>query len=625
MNPSVDEAFIRRAVELADHNAVKVALFQQTGDDRLAALPMAIEMTDGQRTLLIDAATEWLLDNAGPGMPEEPPPDDLRRLMDLATDEDVSDLDYQARRELPAFTDFPLMATWDGTKPPMPEGFRVAIVGSGLSGLAMATQLQQLGIPYDIFDKRPDAGGVWSINRYPGLRVDTTSITYEFSFEKDYRWSGYYSDGDEVRGYLNHIVEKYGIKPNSHYEHQLETATWDEDAARWRLNFDTPDGPVEHEATILINAVGAFANPWFGDFEGREDFEGEILHPSRWPDSVDLDGKRIAIIGNGSTGVQLVKPLSAAASQLTVFSRTAQWITPRAKYGEPVEPEVQWLLDNFPGYWNWWRYMAIAALFKTHDLVTRDPEWQAKGGIWSQANDELRAFLTNYIVEQTDGDEEMIAKLTPDHAPFSRRLVVDNGWYAAFREQRARLVTESIDRFTPTGITTADGEEHEFDIIVTATGFEVGTYLAPATYLGRDGIDIHDEWATDGPRAYLSMLAPQFPNMFMVYGPNSQPLSGGTGLPQWFVLWASYIAKCLMGMLDADARTVEVTQDAHDRYNVALDEEASKLLLLNDSHGAPGKNYYVNEHGRLQVNAPWYGPEFHRLCTFVNWDDIELR
>lgn len=625
MNSSVDEAFIRRAIELADLNAVKVALYQHTGDEALARLPMALEMTGEQRGALIDAATAWLLENAGPGMLDEPPPDRLRRLMDLATDETMSDLEFEARRELPAFADFPLMAAWDGERPPIPEGFRVAVIGSGLSGLAMATQLQQLGIPYDIFDKRPDAGGVWSINRYPGLRVDTTSITYEFSFEKDHRWSGYYSDGHEVRRYLNHIVEKYGIKPHSHYEHTLRTAEWDESRNVWRLAFDTPDGQVEHEAPILVNAVGAFANPSFGDFEGRADFAGPVLHPARWPDDVDLAGKRIAIIGNGSTGVQLLKPLAAQARSVTVFSRTPQWITPRAKYGEPVEPEVRWLLDNFPGYWNWWRYMAIAALFKTHDLVTADPEWQAKGGIWSKPNDDLRAMLTDYIVEQTGGDEALIEALTPDHAPFSRRLVVDNGWYATLLEDHVRLVTASIERFTADGITTSDGEAHEFDVIVTATGFKVGTYLAPATYTGRGGVDIHAEWEADGPRAYLSMMAPRFPNMFMVYGPNSQPLSGGTGLPQWFVLWSSYIAKCLIGMLDAGASTIEVRDDAYRRYNRALDEEASKLLLLDDAQGAPGKNYYVNEHGRLQVNAPWYGPEFHRLCSFVDWDDVELR
>lgn len=624
MNPSVDEAFIRRAIALADLNAVKVALYQHTGDEALEQLPMALEMTDEQRASLIDAATAWLVDNAGPGMPAEPPPEQLRRLMDLATNETVSDLDYAARRELPAFTDFPLMATWDGDKTELPEGFRVAIVGSGLSGLAMATQLQQLGIPYDVFDKRPDAGGVWSINRYPGLRVDTASITYEFSFEKDYRWTGYYSDGDEVRRYLNHIVEKYGIKPRSHYEHTLRTAEWDESAAEWLLTFDTPDGPVEHSASVLVNAVGAFANPSFGDFDGQDEFRGRIVHPSRWPDDVTLAGKRIAVIGNGSTGVQLVKPLAAEASNLTVFSRTPQWMTPRQKYGEPIEPEVRWLLDNFPGYWNWWRYMAIAALFKTHDLVAPDPEWQAGGGIWSKANDDLRAMLTDYIVEQTGGDEELAALLTPDHAPFSRRLVVDNGWYAALREDHVRLVTEPIERFTADGIVTSDGEAHEFDLIVTATGFHVGTYLAPATYTGRDGVDIHDVWEEDGPRAYLSMLAPDFPNMFMVYGPNSQPLSGGTGLPQWFVLWSSYIAKCIIGMLRAGASTIEVTHEAHTRYNEALDREAANLLLLDETHGAPDKNYYVNKQGRLQVNAPWYGPEFHRLCSFVDWDDIEL-
>ncbi len=176
---------------------------------------------------------------------------------------------------------------------------------------------------------------------------------------------------------------------------------------------------------------------------------------------------------------------------------------------------------------------------------------------------------------------------------------------------------------TPDGVETEDGTVYAIDTLVTATGFEVMKYLWPADYIGRDGVSIHDFWSKDGPRAYLSMMVPNFPNMFMLYGPNSQPLSGGTGLPIWYVIWSAYSAMLLTRMLGEGKARVEVKEDAYLRYNEALDEEASNLLLMQDE-GAPDKNYYINDFGRMQVNAPWYGPEYHRLCTNVDWDDLEL-
>ena len=279
METTVDSAFIRRAVELADLNAVRVALYQQTGDPEVAALPMAVNLDDAGRELLISKAVAWLEEHAGPGMPPEPPEIELRELMNMATKEEMGDLEFEARRELPAFKKFPLMTEWTKGKPALPEGFRVAVIGSGLSGLATAVQLEQLGIPYVVFERRPEPGGTWSINRYPDIRVDTISITYEFSFEKDYRWKEYFGRGAEVRGYLDYVSRKYGVYANTRFNHDLKKATFDEARDLWVLELDTPEGIETVEANVVINAVGTFANPKFPQFEGQEDFEGQILHP----------------------------------------------------------------------------------------------------------------------------------------------------------------------------------------------------------------------------------------------------------------------------------------------------------------------------------------------------------
>lgn len=625
MNTTADTAFIRRAVELADLNAVRVALFQHTGDPELEALPMALNLSPEQRELLISKAVAWLEKNAGPGMPPEPPEAELRTLMNLATKEQMGDLEFEARKDLPAFKDFPWTTSWTNGKPQLPEGFHVVVIGSGFSGIAMGVQLELLGVPYTVLDKQPEPGGTWSVNRYPDIRVDTISITYEYSFEKNYPWSEYFGRGEEVRKYLDYISDKYGVKKNTKFKHTLESSTWNEDRGTWTVVASTPEGTATFEANFVINALGTFNNPLFPNFEGMDTFTGQVIHPARWPENVDFTGKRVAVIGNGSTGVQMVWTIATerGAAHVDVYQRTPQWISPRAGYGKPVEPEIRWLLDNFPGYWNWWRYMAIAALFGTHGFLIADEEHRANGGHWNPMSDKLRDDLTAYIKEQTGGRQDLIDRLIPDYAPFSRRPVVDNNWYKALTLDHVDLVTDPIVKFVPEGIVTEDGTVRPVDIVITATGFDVIKYLYPMKTTGKGGLDIHDFWSTDGPRAYLSMMVPNFPNMFMLYGPNSQPLSGGTGLPIWYVIWSAYAASCMVKAIESGKSRVEVTLEAYERYNKDLDAEASKLLLLQDE-GAPDKNYYINEYGRMQVNAPWYGPEYHRLCTEINWDDLEI-
>jgi 4-hydroxyacetophenone monooxygenase len=308
-----------------------------------------------------------------------------------------------------------------------------------------------------------------------------------------------------------------------------------------------------------------------------------------------------------------------------VFQRTPQWISPRDKYGKPMDAEISWLVGNFPGYWNWWRYMATAALFGIHDFQVPDEKWQAGGGKVNPMNDALRDTLTKYIHNETGGRQDLIDRLIPDYAPFSRRPVVDNGWYRALTRDNVELVCDDIVRLTPTGIETADGKRREIDVIVSATGFEITKYLWPARYVGRDGEDLHDMWdASDGPRAYIGMMVPRFPNMFMLYGPNSQPLSGGTGMPQWFVVWASFAAQCIMRLLKEGKSAVEVTEEAFTRYNEALDKEAQTVIQMK-AEGGVEKNYYVNQkHNRLQMNAPFLSHDFHAMFNRIAWDDLDL-
>ncbi len=622
----VDRDYIRRAIDAADLNAVRMALYQNTGDPALAELPLAPKMTDEQRESLKEQAVDWLEANAGPGRLPEPDDAELRRLLEMATGEELGDLEFEARREQAAFKDYPFMVQWDGERPDIPADFNVIIVGSGFSGVVMAVQCQLLGIPYTVIEKGDEPGGTWNINRYPDIRVDTISLTYELSFEKDWRWDQYFGRGEEVRAYINHVSRKFGVFANTRFNHALAKATFDEARSKWLLDVDTPNGSERMEASVLITAMGLFANTKVVDFKGRDDFEGEIIHPARWPADLSLKDKRVAVIGNGSTGIQMVGAIAEQAAHTSVFQRTPQWISPRDKYGQPMETEVHWLMDNFPGFWNWARYMAGAPLFDTHALVCNDPEWQAKGGKVNQFSDAMRGELAAYIERETGGDRSIIDRVLPDYAPMSRRPVVDNGWYRALTREDCDLVTDPIERFSANGIVTADGTEHPLDVIVTATGFEVVKYLWPAQFFGRSGVEVHDFWKSgDGPRAYIGAMVPDFPNMFMLYGPNSQPVSSGPAQSTWFTIWSAFIGRCLMKMLREQASTIEVTREAYDSYNKALDVEAQNLVMLTKEGGVE-KNYYVdNEHGRVQVNAPWYGPVFQKMFADPDWDALELR
>lgn len=622
----VDRDYIRRGIEAADLNAVRMALYQNTGDPDLAALPLAPKLSPEQREALIAKAVDWLEANASTAQLPEPDEAELRRLMNMATGEEMGDLEFEARREQLAFKDFPFFAQWEGERPEIPQDFNVIIVGSGFSGVVMAVQCQLLGVPYTIIEKGDEPGGTWNINRYPDIRVDTISLTYELSFEKEWRWQQYFGRGEEVRAYISHVSRKYGVLANTRFNHALKQASFDEARSKWLLDVETPGGTEHMEANVLVTAMGLFANPKVVDFPGRDEFEGEIVHPARWPADLSLEGKRVAVIGNGSTGIQMVSAIAQQAAHTSVFQRTPQWISPRDKYGQAMEPEVHWLMDNFPGFWNWARYMAGAPLFDTHSLVCVDPEWQAKGGKVNPVSDAMRDELKAYIEHETGGDRSLIERVLPDYAPMSRRPVVDNGWYRALTRDDCDLVTEPIERFSAKGIVTADGTEHPLDVIVTATGFDVIKYLWPAQVYGRGGTEVHQFWeAGDGPRAYLGQMVPGFPNLFMLYGPNSQPVSSGPAQSTWFTIWSAFIGRCLMKLLREGASSIEVTRKGYEAFNAELDREAQNLVMMT-SEGGVEKNYYVNnDHARVQVNAPWYGPQLQKMFANPDWGALELR
>ena len=625
MDENVDTAYIRRAVEASDLAALRVALFQATGDTELAEFGPVATLDDADRARLADRAVQ-LLETRMDGFPRRIPSDEeLRKLMDLVLGVPTRDEHFEIRRKFLAFTPFPFQHERSEDAAPVPEGFEVAIIGAGPAGISMAVQLERLGIPYVLYDRRSEIGGTWSIHKYPDIRVDTLSITYEFSFEDEYPWTEYFARGEEVRTYLEFISKKYGVHEHTRLGHDLEDARFDDESLTWHLTFQGPDGErVERDVNMVVSAAGVFAKTKLPDIDGIDEFEGTIVHPTQWTSELDMQGKRVAVIGNGSTGVQLMAPVAEKAEHLSVFQRTPQWIAPRPNYGRSVEPEVRWLLDHLPGYWNWSRYTSIIGLMTWHeDFLVPDPEWEKKGGHITKKSEDLREFLVGYIKEQVGDRPDLLEKLVPDYAPMVRRPVVDNNWYKSLTRDNVDLVTSGIERLTKNGIETSDGKHHEVDLIVFATGFEVDKFLWPAEYRGEKGVNLRDYWGPKSPRAYLGMMVPQFPNLFIMYGPNSQPVSGGVSLPSWFQIWAAFIAQCLDTMFEEGHSQVAVKEEAFENYNAQLDAVGSELAFIKDARSVE-RNYYVDADGRLVVNTPHETAELYEMMKTPNRDELDF-
>lgn len=623
--PEVDHAYIRRAVECADLAALRIAVFQASGDAEVAKLGPVAQLDAGDRARLVDRCVELIERDLGSWTLRVPSDDEIHEMLELVLGVPTSEGDFELRKGVLSFDDFPFFADWPSGSGGAPDGYHVAIIGGGFNGVATAVQLEQLGIPYTVYERRDELGGTWSINRYPDIRVDTLSSSYEYSFEKDYPWTEYFARGPEVKGYLQHIARKFGVEPNLRLGHDLVEARFDDDTALWNVTFRRPDGStVSRTVNVVVSAAGLFANPKLPDFPGIDEFGGQVIHPTRWPDDIDLSDKRVAVIGNGSTGVQLLGRVAEMSAHVDVFQRTPQWISPRDKYGDPVEPEMRWLIDSMPGYWNWCRITSIMHLFDFHkDFLIRDPGFEATGGRVTARSEFVRNMLTEYIHSETGGRQDLIEKLVPDYAPMVRRPIVDNGWYRALTRDDVDLVTDDIVRFTATGIETADGAHHDVDVVVSATGFDVVKYLWPAEYFGRRGVNLHERWDEDSPMAYVGMLVPDFPNLFILYGPNSQPVSGGVALPAWYQMWAGFVARCITTMIEQGTPTVEVTEEAFLDYNERLEQESQNLIMVTEDASAR-RNYYVNERGRMQVNAPWETCDYFRMVSYPDPEAVRF-
>jgi 4-hydroxyacetophenone monooxygenase len=626
---TASDEVIEDAVTYADPLVLRGLVYQLTGDEEVARAQLTAAdprgrayETDAGVLLLQRKAAEFLkaYRDRGAGEisigPEERLPVSLR----LASTFELADEDMGLYLEELSLDPWARGLTWT-TPPPQDrlDAFNVIVIGGGLGGLNAAIQLKRAGIPFTVIEKNPDVGGTWFENRYPGCRVDTQSRSYTNLFGVDYSYPYPYCPASENERYFQWIADRFELRDDIVFSTEVRSVTWDETASEWQVSVDGPDGEHVLRANAVITAVGFLNRPKLPDIEGMADFQGPSFHSARWPDDLELKGKRFAVIGTGASGYQLIPELALEADHVVIFQRTPQWLMPTPGYRTPYPPQVNWLDRNLPFYTNFMRFRAAVSIRFLSDFSEIDPAFDDPDAC-SMENKAMRDASIAFL-ERKLGDPELVRRMTPPHPYLSARPLAVDAEYSvldALHRDNVTLVTDGIRRITATGIETVTGEHHDVDVIVYATGFHATDYLFPMTITGRGGVTIEKTWAEDGARAYYGCMVPHFPNLWMVYGPNT---NGGMHPASFHEVVGRYALECMEHLIVDDKQAIEVTDDAYWRYNRLLDERnANKVWSDPRAH-----NYYWTEFGRSAVMCPFYPWEIWHFLRHPSFDDLVVR
>lgn len=482
-----------------------------------------------------------------------------------------------------------------------PEGFTALIIGAGISGLCAAIELAKAGVPYTIIERSEAVGGVWLENRYPGAACDVPSHLYSFSFAPG-RWSRHFADSREIHAYLREVARSHGVEPHIRFGVEAVEARYDEANGVWEIEAIDPRGEREVlRSTILISGVGAFNKPRLPDVPGMDRFRGASVHTARYPDEgFDLAGKRVVLVGNGASAMQVAPAIADEVAQLTIIQRSPQWAAPFAKFKQSIPDPLRDLLDGLPLYRLWYRLrLSWAFNDKLYDALQHDPAWTGDTSI-NAINEAHRRHLTGYIEQELGARRDLLPRVLPPFPPFAKRMLLDNGWFRTLAREHVNLVGSPVSEVREDGVVTGDGAFHPAEVLIWATGFDVVNLLAPLRVRGRGGRLLHDEWRGDDARAYLGAVVPGFPNFFCLYGPNTQFGHGGS-LITILERQTHYLMSLLEQMFASGCATVEVRREVYDRYNRAVDDTHARMIW----QVSGVRSYFLNSKGRNVVNNPF--------------------
>ncbi len=630
-----DAAALDAALAEAHLPALLMSLVHLTGDASLLTAerrPTYVLLADGraggypadvQADIRARAKAAIEAHLAGAPLPPPPSPATVRRMMDWVAGADIP------ARYAPFLTE---ELALDGTDAKAPDWsspklraagarMKVVVVGAGMSGLLAGIRLKQAGIDFTIVEKDADVGGTWLENVYPGCRVDNPNHMYSYSFEPNHDFPQYYSTQGVLLAYFRRVADKHGLRRHIRFDTSVEEAVFDEARAVWRVEVKTKDGGREIlEAAALITAVGQLNRPRYPDIDGVETFDGPSFHSARWRHDVDLTGKRVAVIGTGASAFQFVPEIAPKVAHLEVFQRTPPWCLPGPTYHHDVPQGKKWLLEHVPFYGKWYRFWLFWMLTDgLYEAVKADPDWKGSPQAVGEANAMMREMLAEALRAQAPDDPGLLAKVIPTYPVGGKRALVDNGvWVGALKRDNVDLITTPIERIVPAGVVTKGGAEHPADVIIYGTGFHASRFLWPMRIVGRGGVDLHQAWNGDA-RAYLGMTTPGFPNLFILYGPNTNIVVNGS-IIFFSECSVRYILGCLKLMAESGSRTMEVRREIHDAFNAKVD--AANALM---AWGAPQvTSWYKNATGRVSQNWPFPLVDYWNATVAPNPADFVL-
>ena len=477
---------------------------------------------------------------------------------------------------------------------------RVAIMGAGFGGIGLAVLLKKAGFTaITIFERGHGVGGTWRDNSYLGAACDVRSHLYSYSFAPRAAWSQRYSGQAEILDYIEGVAREYGVLPLVRLNSTVLSADYDAARAVWVVR--TNDGTMA-EFDIFIPAVGLLSKPQIPDFPGLADFAGAQFHSACWDHSVPLAGKRVALVGSAASAVQILPELTKIAGHVDVFQRTPNWLVPRGNAHYPAWRKA--LFRHMPFYRKAVRlYLYLYGEFLFDAFRT---------GSW---RNRLLKNMALKNIEQSVNDPALRPRLTPSYELGCKRVLFSDDFLPCFNQPHVALVTEKVAGFEHNGIRTADGALHEADVVVFATGFDAANTLSPIAIHGRDGLALTEAWR-DGPFAYRGVAVPEFPNMLIMYGPNTN--LGHNSIIVMLEAQARYIVRCLEHMVERDMGALEVSEEACAAWNERVQRELGQMVWTTGCG-----SWYEAAGGKITAN--WSGStlEYRRVMKAPVFKDFK--
>lgn len=469
---------------------------------------------------------------------------------------------------------------------------RVAVIGAGAGGLGLGILLLGAGIDdVVLFDRADGVGGTWRVNTYPGAECDVPSHLYSFSFALNPGWTKTFAGQAEILAYLEECAERSGVRDRVQTSTAVRSVVWDDERCRWRLRTEHGD---EWTAQVVVSAVGMFNAPAWPAIAGLDAFAGPVMHSARWDHDVELAGRRVGVVGTGASAVQIVPAVAGDVAHLALFQRSAPWILPRNDRPYSDDDKLRFAADAMAAR----RHRKGIERFYEGNTAFRVGDPRLAG---------IEAFARGHL-EASVADPGLRAALTPDDPIGCKRILLSDDFYAAIQQDHVELVTAPIDRVTASAVVTGDGAEHPLDVLVLATGYRATDYLHGLEVVGRDGRRLHDDWASE-PRAHLGMTVPGYPNLFILYGPNTN--QGGNSILLILEAQARYVVRALRAMERDGFAALEVTDEAFTAYNRSLDDDLAGTVWTSC------RSYFRTPSGHIATQLPhpagWYRGRTHHV------------